>query len=1489
MTIKNTIRKIVHLFSYMLLFLFLMSIVFSIPAVQTRLAKTLTKTLNKEFKTDIVVKQVDLSFLGSVRLKGVEIRDHHKDTLLFVDKLSTSLRDVKKIMDNDVNLGNVSLDGVQFFMTTYKGETDDNLAVFVEKFNTDTPVDSLAPTFLLSTKNIYLNNLTFRISDANNKEPLSLALSDAGGSLSDFRIEGANVYAKLRGLYFNHTTGIEVVDLTTDFTYTTSQMLFENTRIKTAHSLVQANIKFDYNREDLQFFTDKVLIKASIDQSDLAMQDLHKLYEEIDGDDILHFNGDFNGYLNNFKINGFDLVSDEGMKIKSEMSFKNILNADKDFLFDATLTNITANHQQLKSILPNLLGKTLPTELSRLGNFRLSGKTFVSSDKIKANVLINSKLGKARADLELTNIANIDNSDYKGRISLIDFNIGAFINESLFGKVSLDADVNGSGFKLENINTGVIGSIKQLEFNDYVYQNLYVDGLFQNRLFNGNLKVDDAFLKMRFNGLADFSSSVNKFDFTASIEEANLLKTNLFTRDSLSNIKGDIVIDVVGNNFDNIVGRANFKDVVYTNQKQAYVFKNFSVVSGLDKEVKTIKVSSDDIVQGQLNGVFTFNQLLPIAQNALGSMYTNYKPYPVDTDQYIEFDFKIYNQIVDVFFPQIFIGSNTTIRGRLDSKSNDVVFTFISPKVVAYGNEIDELSLRINTTNPLYNTHLMAENIKTKYYDATKLNLINRTQNDTLFFKSEFKGGIQNSETYNMDFYYTFNEDQKFVLGIEKSIFNFKDNVWNINPESNKDNKVVFDFKKEEFVFSPFKLASNEQEITFLGTLRDSTYKDLKINFKKVELSSFLPPIDSLSMYGVLSGDLDFLQKDGVYSPEGNLDVENFKINSFEQGDLKLSVKGNNSYEKYNVDLSLTHNGSQSIFANGDVDFSATRPELKNFIVKLDQFQLNAFSPLGQDILTRLRGEASGEFSVSGFLGNPSMKGEITLKDAGLKFPYLNVDYDFQGITKISLEDQSFNFDQLTLQDVKYGTIGDFSGRISHLNFKDWYLNLKIDTENLLVLDTEDAEETLYYGTAFINGGAHLYGMTSSLQIDVNAKTNPNTVFVLPLSDLKTVDNFSLIRFDSELKTIDPKSQFAVNTPKGLNLNINLEVTKDATAEVVIDKKTGSSLKGNGNGDIQLKIDTRGGFSMYGDFIVDKGKYEFKNSGINRTFEVEKGGTISWNGDPTDANLNVTGIYVAKANPGQLLENFNSNRKIPVNLITRISGGLYNSKQEFDIEIPNVNSAIKSELDFKLNDNNVGEKTKQFLTLLVTNSFYNPNGSGFNSSNAIIGTTSNAISNVLSDLISSSDGKVQFGVGYDVANKSDIDNLNTDDLVNVSVGTQISDRVIINGKVGVPVGSKTQSSVVGEVKVEVLLNEKGNFRGVIFNRQNEIQYSTEEEGYTQGVGLTYQVDFNNLSELLQKMGLKKQRKKQLEQSKDTVVMPTQPKTVKFNPVKKNAQ
>ena len=1417
-----------------------------------------THKINTEYGTDLLIKKVDLSFLGSVQLRGVEIRDHHKDTLIFVNRLSTSLLNAKKILDGDVKLKNIRLEDAHFYMKTYKNEQEDNLTIFIDRFG-ESSKDSLKPPFVLETSKIAVSNLNYQLINENDQQKIKYQAFNISGVLQDFSIVGPEVKSEIRGLSFIDSSGLGITSFSTDFEYTLSAMHFQNTSLKTLNSSIDGDVLFTYKRADLADFNNKVKVKAAFRKSTFSIRDFKKLYSELSGNDLLIFTANASGTLNNLKIQNLELTSKKGVEIFGDLSFKHFVNFDSGFTFKADLSKLSATYSDLKSILPNILGNTMPSEFSRFGRFSLNGLIKVTPEQVNANVKIASDIGSVVSNLTIANIDNIDFATYKGDIGLVNFDIGAFFNNPLFHQLSLKGAVNGSGFKLENINTSFKGVVSKFDFKDYAYHHINANGQYQNNKFDGELSVDDENLKMNFKGLADLSSAVHKFDFDADISLLNLQKTNLFTRDSIALLKGKIVIDVEGNSFENIVGNAFFKDVFYTNQEEEFTFKEFKVSSSVIDDIKRIEVESKDIANGYLSGKFTFSELLPVAQNALGSIYTNYQPYQVAENQFIDFNFTVYNQIVHVFFPEIYIDDQTKIKGKIVADKNQLKLNITSPRIEAYGNEVKDVRLLTDNQNTLYNTSLTASKLNTKYYSLSKLNLLNRTENDTLYFKSVFDGGKLSKEAFNVDFYYTINPEGKSVLAFQESTFNIKDNVWKIHPNKTFTDKIIFDLKAGEFDFSEFQINSEEQQITFTGSLKGNTEKALRADFSKVKLESFLPQIDSLDLKGVFSGNVDFLQQKGVYSPVASILIQDFEINNVLQGDLALNIIGDNSYEKYNVDLSLNSEKVKSIAASGSLDFSSTRP-LIDLNVFLEDFHLNAFSPLGKDVLSSLRGTASGAIKVTGFLGNPDMQGILRLKKAGMLFPYLNVDYNFDGESVVILDGQSFFFDKINLLDKKFNTKGVLDGRISHLNFELWELELNIDTDNLLILDTQNTDDALYYGTGFFKGSTSITGLTDQLTIDVNGSTQPGTVFVVPLKDVETVNSYKLIHFKSDtLKFADRQKELVRDALKGLSLNMNLDVTKDAKMQVVIDEVYGSQLTGFGSGTIDIQINTRGKFNIFGDYTIDNGVYDFKYGGfVNRPFAIQKGGTISWNGNPTDANLNVAAVYKARANPSILLQNFNSSRNIEVDLVTKITGGLFNSQQELDIELTNVDPSIATELEFILNDNNVNEKTTQFISLLTLGSFVNPDKLNFDSTSAITSTASSAVAAAFSSLMNSPDSKLTFGVDYvQGVDNSDTDRLNIDNQVDVSVSANVNDRVIINGKVGVPVGAKTQSSVIGEVKIEVLLNKGGNFRGVIFNRQNEIQYSTEEEGYTQGVGLSYQVNFNNFSSFLKKVGLKK--------------------------------
>ena len=76
---------------------------------------------------------------------------------------------------------------------------------------------------------------------------------------------------------------------------------------------------------------------------------------------------------------------------------------------------------------------------------------------------------------------------------------------------------------------------------------------------------------------------------------------------------------------------------------------------------------------------------------------------------------------------------------------------------------------------------------------------------------------------------------------------------------------------------------------------------------------------------------------------------------------------------------------------------------------------------------------------------------------------------------------------------------------------------------------------------------------------------------------------------------------------------------------------------------------------------------------------------------------------------------------------------------------------------------------------------------------------------------------------------------------------------MINGKVGVPVGGVSETTVAGDFEVEILLNEDRTLSLKFFNKENSIQNFGEQIGYTQGLGLSYNIEFENVKELLEKI------------------------------------
>jgi hypothetical protein len=93
----------------------------------------------------------------------------------------------------------------------------------------------------------------------------------------------------------------------------------------------------------------------------------------------------------------------------------------------------------------------------------------------------------------------------------------------------------------------------------------------------------------------------------------------------------------------------------------------------------------------------------------------------------------------------------------------------------------------------------------------------------------------------------------------------------------------------------------------------------------------------------------------------------------------------------------------------------------------------------------------------------------------------------------------------------------------------------------------------------------------------------------------------------------------------------------------------------------------------------------------------------------------------------------------------------------------------------------------------------------------------------------------------------------TDGRVVASISTQINERITINGKVGVPTGGVSETAIVGNFEMQYRVNEDGTLNLRVFNKENDINYIGQGIGYTQGAGVSYEVDFDTFKELVNKI------------------------------------
>ncbi|MDE5731855.1 MAG: translocation/assembly module TamB, partial [Bacteroidales bacterium] len=354
---------------------------------------------------------------------------------------------------------------------------------------------------------------------------------------------------------------------------------------------------------------------------------------------------------------------------------------------------------------------------------------------------------------------------------------------------------------------------------------------------------------------------------------------------------------------------------------------------------------------------------------------------------------------------------------------------------------------------------------------------------------------------------------------------------------------------------------------------------------------------------------------------------------------------------------------------------------------------------------------------------------------------------------------------------------------------------------------------------------------------------------------------------------IDPYEEMLTGLEKktkssgDFRMNLHVNASPDVTAFVEIDKASGHVLSGNGNGTIDLEVSSDV-FNINGDYTLTGGSYRFVALGlVRRDFTIQDGSTVNFNGDIFDSNLNIEAIYRTKASLSTLISDTTSvaNRRT-VECGIRITDKISNPRLAFSINIPDLDPTVKSRVESALSTED--KVQKQFLSLLLSNSFIPDEQSGIaTNSTMLYSNVAEVMSNQLNNILQKLNIPVDLGLNYQPNERGN-------DVFDVAVSTQMfNNRVVVNGSVGNRQynSGSTKADVVGDLEIEIKLDRAGAFRLNIFSHSADQYTNYLDDSQRNGVGLTYQTEFNKLGQFFRNMFSSKSKRQEAKRAEEQAI------------------
>ncbi|UZU00061.1 translocation/assembly module TamB [Chryseobacterium fluminis] len=1296
-----------------------------------------------------------------------------------------------------------------------------------------------------------------------------------------FKMQDNTFEGTVNSAEIQEARGLNIQKLNTDFVYGEKEAYLKDLYLQTPKTLLRDEVILNYNSiGQLTSNPGAVKVSANIKDSRIGFADILNLVPTLRTtvpfskypNAILNVNANVKGMVNDLLINDLKVSGLDQLRVAASGRVKNAMNPD-NLYYDLRITELSSSARTIFNLVPK---NTIPSNISLPSNMSIKGTAKGTTKVVNANLNLYSTLGNA-AVIAKVDMRRKNHELYDVKANLQGLQIGKIIQNKDIGPISAQIAAKGESFDFKNAKADLKGHVASAVYKGYRYQNMNLTGKINRGAYHIvlNSKDPNANLMLTASGVYDDKNPTVKVN--GQIIKLDVNKLGFYAKPMI--LAGKIDGDFTSIDPDHLNGYLNLKDFAFSDTKEVFPVQELNLKARSTNDSTQI-IFNSQVADVELTGKYRLTQIFGSLAQTINQYYQFQKPdktQKIEAGQFFTFNAKIKNDdIIRKFVPELKSFETINLVGNYDADSQKIEVNGSIPQLLYGENSIENATIKVTNENQALQYALDVAAVKSSSFALNKINISGDVADNTINYNITTKDEKEATQFLIAGNARSLNDITEISLNPNGLKLNYTD--WTV-AENNKiqisDRGILADNFRLSNAGSEILLQS---ETNVPGSPLNVSLKDFKIE----TITEFIKK-DTVLARGTINGTAQLRNVTKNMTFTSDLNISDLFVYGNPIGNLAVKVN-NVSPNVLNADVALSGNDND-VKILGDYNTSSSTFDLNMAINKLQMKSVQGFS---MNAITNTEGYISGNLKITGKADQPNILGKVKFNDVGLEIA--KTGSDFRKLNdEIGFTSRGIEFDNFKIND-KDGNSLRIDGQVLTQTYRDFAFNLDVNAKDFKVVNSEKSDDAMMYGILAIDAALRVRGNLDLPKVDGRLAVADNTdfSFVLPQSSPTLQERDGIVEFIDQdqvvlNKTISADSLKAQSRIKGMDVSVNIEVSKEAKMSIIIDKANGDFVKLQGEAELTGGVDPSGKTTLVGVYEVEKGSYEMSVSILKRKFDIQKGSTITWTGEPTAATLDITAIYKTETAPIDLVEQQVTDattlnqfkQRIPFNTLLKMKGELLKPQITFDITTDEKNNAVSSTVtdlvDQKLTQlrTQESELNKQVFALLLLNRFIgeNPFESSAGTSGEMMARQS--VSKLLSQQLNNLAGDLIKGVDLNFGLDSSEDYSTGQKNTRTDLNVDISKR-LLNDRLKVTVGSnfglegearqnENMTNIAGDLTLDYSLSRDNRYMLRAY-RKNDYQVALQGQIVETGLGFVITLDYDRFREIFQRSKNKRPKK-----------------------------